>query len=143
MKNRIFIALFLISLSFSAFSQKNITWQDLSYVNFEEQYLDNFGDSFLIPAFENQVLKLNGKTIFIKGYVLDLVEDKYTFLLSKNPMASCFFCGMAGPETIVEVQFKEETKLKTDQIITVKGTLQLNKDDVNHCNYILKNATII
>ncbi|MBS9463948.1 homoserine dehydrogenase [Flagellimonas sp. 389] len=56
-------------------------------------------------------------------------------------MASCFFCGAAGPETIIEVNFKEKPPFRTDQIVTVTGILELNRNNVDHCNYILKAAT--
>ena len=56
-------------------------------------------------------------------------------------MASCFFCGAAGPETIVEVSFEEKPPFKTDQIVTVTGILQLNANNVDHCNYILNEAS--
>lgn len=56
-------------------------------------------------------------------------------------MASCFFCGGAGPETIIEVIFKKKPPFKTDQIVEITGILELNADDVDHCNYILKEAT--
>jgi hypothetical protein len=33
-------------------------------------------------------------------------------------------------------------KFKNDEVITIKGILKLNKDDIYHCNYILKNAEV-
>ena len=55
-------------------------------------------------------------------------------------MAACFFCGGAGPETIIEVYFKDTPPFKTDQGIEITGVLELNADDVAHCNYIIRNA---
>ena len=63
------------------------------------------------------------------------------FLLSKNPLASCFFCGGAGPETVIEVYFKEKPPYKTDDVVEITGKLQLNVDDVSKANYILNNST--
>ena len=52
-------------------------------------------------------------------------------------MAACFFCGVGGPETAIELQFKNKPNFKTDEIVAITGTLKLNKDDVEHFNYIL------
>ena len=55
-------------------------------------------------------------------------------------MASCFFCGASGPESVIEINFKSVPPFKTDQIVTITGVLELNKYDVDHFNYILNNA---
>jgi hypothetical protein len=138
--------LLILSIFFSGLSQAqttNISWNDLTDVNFKETFVEQYGDYFLTPDFGDNVKALEGQTIEIKGYVLDLIGDGKVFLLSKLPMASCFFCGMAGPETIIELQFNEDQQLKTDQVISVQGSLKLNKEDVNHCNYILTNTKIV
>ncbi len=51
-----------------------------------------------------------------------------------------FLCGVGGPETAVELQFRSKPNFKTDAIVEVTGVLKLNKDDVEHFNYILKNC---
>ncbi|WP_341220585.1 homoserine dehydrogenase [Polaribacter atrinae] len=56
-------------------------------------------------------------------------------------MSSCFFCGVGGPETAVELHFKNKPNFKTDQIVAVTGILKLNRDDVEHFNYILTDCT--
>ncbi|WP_200942790.1 hypothetical protein [Dyadobacter sp. Leaf189] len=59
-------------------------------------------------------------------------------------MASCFFCGGAGPESIIELQFKnKKQKFKTDAVKFVKGKLLLNPTDVEHLNYILTEAEVV
>ena len=143
MKNKLLLVL-LILLSCKIYSQtQKITWLNLAEVKFEKTFLESYGDYFLTPDFEESIKDLEGKKIEIKGFVLNLIGDGKTFLLSKQPMASCFFCGMAGPETIMELHFNENKSLETDQIIFVEGVLELNKDDANHCIFILKNAKII
>ena len=59
------------------------------------------------------------------------------FILSKGPMSSCFFCGVGGPETAIELEFISKPTFKTDDIITVTGVLKLNSENVEHFNYIL------
>ena len=47
-------------------------------------------------------------------------------------MASCFFCGVGGPETAIELQFKTKPTFKMDDIVKITGTLELNRDDIYH-----------
>lgn len=136
MRNKIFIAVFLLTC-FTSFSQKKITWEDLAKVKFVDKYFPEFEQSFLYPNFSNEVKALEGKEVSITGYFLNLDPEGAVYILSKNPMASCFFCGVGGPETAVELNFKKNPPFKTDDIVTITGILQLNSDDVEHFNYIL------
>lgn len=99
---------------------------------------------FLYPTFGPDVLALKGKEIQIRGYIIPVDENENIYVISAQPMASCFFCGGSGPESIMELQFKNrKEKFKTDEIRTIKGTLLLNPGDIEHLNYILKNATVV
>ncbi|WP_394751049.1 hypothetical protein [Spongiimicrobium salis] len=139
MKNKILTTLILLSCCIG-FAQKKVTWQDLAQVKFEKKYFPDFGEYFLYPDFSSSVKALEGKKISITGYYLDINPQGSVFVLSKGPMSSCFFCGIGGPETAIELQFPEKPPFKTDDIITVTGILQLNSDDVEHFNYILKKS---
>jgi hypothetical protein len=45
---------------------------------------------------------------------------------------------------VAEIVFAyKRPKFKADQVITVKGTLSLNDLDIDHMNFILKNATLV
>lgn len=127
---------------FQVEGQVKITWDDLTDVNFTEKYVKSVDATYLFPEFGPGVKKYDGKEIIISGYMLVLDPKGDFYVLSKGPFASCFFCGMAGPETIIEVQFKDKKhkRYKMDDRVTLKGTLKLNKDDIEHCNYILTNA---
>ncbi len=139
MKNKIVIALVLLgSLSISA--QKKVTWEDLAKVSFIDKYYKDYGQSFLFPVFSESVKNIEGQKITISGYFLSLDPSGAVYMLSKGPMAACFFCGIGGPETAMELQFKETPEFETDDIITVTGVLKLNKDDVEHFNYILQDV---
>ncbi|AKA36257.1 hypothetical protein [Flagellimonas lutaonensis] len=123
------------------FAQSRLTWEDFADVNFEPVYNKKYDVHFLMPKFGEKIQSYRGKKISITGYFLDISGTGEVFLVSQNPMASCFFCGAAGPETIIEVDFKEKPPFRTDQVVTVTGVLELNRNDVDHCNYILKEAT--
>ncbi|MFB0906671.1 MAG: hypothetical protein ACI9V1_001874 [Spirosomataceae bacterium] len=118
------------------------TWQDLSDVEFNREFVPSEKNYFYIPKFGKSVLALNGKTVQLSGYFIPFNEE--LAVISASPMASCFFCGAAGPETMAEIQFvKKPKRYKTDQRLTIRGTFRTNKDDFNHLNYILKNAEVV
>ena len=50
-----------------------------------------------------------------------------------------FFCGGAGPETVMEIYAKTPIKF-TSEAVTIRGKLELNSDDVNRLIYSLTNA---
>lgn len=142
MKNKILIAFVLLS-SLTCVAQKKITWKDLSKVKFEKKYFPAYGQHFLYPTFSESIKALEGKKVTITGYFLNIDPNGKIFILSKGPMASCFFCGIGGPETAMEIQFAVKPSYKTDDIITVTGTLKLNSDDVEHFNYILEKSIAV
>ncbi len=137
-----FVTLFLwIFVSSFAIAQQQMTWTDFADVEFKPTYNEKYGIEFLMPTFGNIIKGYEGKLINITGYFLDISGNGKIFLLSQNPMAACFFCGGAGPETIIEVNFLDKPPYKTDQVVSISGVLELNEKDVDHCNYILKEAT--
>ncbi len=141
MLKSILTLLFVTSISFFATAQEELTWEDLADVSFKPVYNEKYDTNFLVPTFGKNIKSQSGKLITIKGYFLDISASGEVLLVSKNPLASCFFCGAAGPETIIEINFKEKPPFKTDQIVTITGVFQLNEKDVDHCNYILNEAT--
>lgn len=141
MHNSILILLFVTFSCSLARSQEQLTWDDFADVSFEPVYNEKYDVHFLMPKFGEKIKSYQGKEVSIKGYFLDISGSGEVFLVSQNPMASCFFCGAAGPETIVEVVFKEKPPFKTDQIVVITGILELNGNNVDHCNYILKGAS--
>ena len=54
----------------------------------------------------------------------------------------CFFCGGAGPESVMEVESKEPIKYTAESII-LQGTLRLNADDINRLMFKMDNAVKI
>ncbi|WP_299365634.1 hypothetical protein [Winogradskyella sp.] len=136
MKNKIIIA--LISLTcFTSYAQKEITWQDLANITFERKYFPIYDEYFLYPYFSSDMKALEGKEVTITGYFLDIDPKGEIFILSKGPMSSCFFCGIGGPETAIELHFSSKPSFKMDDVVTITGTLKLNSEDINHFNYIL------
>jgi len=139
MRRLIIIILFFISIP--AMSQTKITWKTLSDVSFTDKYIEEEDAYVLYPHFGSKVKSLQGKEVFLKGYLLIMDPDEGIYILSRAPFSSCFFCGNSGPESIVELKLKpNHPNYKMDQIVTIKGKLRLNKEDIYHCNYIFEGA---
>ena len=124
-----FITLSLwIFVSSFAIAQQQMTWTDFADVEFKPTYNEKYGIEFLMPTFGDAIKGYEGKLISITGYFLDISGNGKIFLLSQNPMAACFFCGGAGPETIIEVNFLEKPPYKTDQVVSISGVLEYSYD---------------
>lgn len=123
-----------------------ITWKTLSDVRFKEEYNKEFDFNVMVPTFGASVKSLNGKMVQITGYTIpiDEVGFKDIVVLSANPYSQCFFCGMAGPETIMDIKPKKKLNgIKVDKKVTFKGVLELNQRDLSKLNYILKDAELV
>jgi hypothetical protein len=139
--------LFFVSFIFTGLIPADplAAWDILEKVKFSPVFFKEFNEQFLVPQFDAKIKAYEGKEMIFKGYYMPIdLEDSRTIILSKFPYSQCFFCGGAGPESVVEVVFpSKHPRFKADQIITVKGTMTLNDKDINHMNFILKNATIV
>ena len=136
MRNKIIVLILIFVSNTICFAQKDITWKDLSEVTFVDKYFPEYDAIFLHPTFSDSVKALEGEVLTITGYFLSIDPKAKFYVLSKGPMSSCFFCGVGGPETAIELQFASDPKFKTDDIITVTGKFKLNSEDVRHFNYI-------
>ncbi|HKK79252.1 MAG TPA: hypothetical protein VJ933_06465 [Phaeodactylibacter sp.] len=128
--------------AFLAAAQENIDWKLLSRVRFKTDYIKDLDAYYMKPKFSKAVEAYEGKAVILSGYFIPYNEQNMFFVLSRYPLSSCFFCGAAGPETVVELQLKPEAvqRFRMDEQLTFKGILELNVHDLDHCNYILKNA---
>ncbi len=149
MKKYINVSL-LVILSISIFSftfldePTKITWETLRDVTFKKKWSAEESMFILYPTFGAKVAGLKDKEIILTGYMIPVDVDQNVYVLSANPYSSCFFCGGAGPESVVQIKFKKSTKrFNTDDRVTVKGTLKLNADDINELNYILVNTDLV
>jgi hypothetical protein len=140
---RISLFSLLLLLSLPSFSQTRITWDTLTDVTFTDRYSKELDAYYYFPNFGASVLALNNKEVIIKGYLLEIDAKNDIYVLSANPFAACFFCGGAGPESIIELKVaKDHPRFKMDQVLTFQGEFKLNAADIYQCNYILENAQI-
>lgn len=122
----------------------NKTWKKLSKVTFQKKYDDLMGFKVDFPVFAPSVQQMDGQEVIIKGYIIPVegYKSHKEFVFSAFPYSMCFFCGGAGPETVMEVVASKPVKY-TAESVTLKGTLELNDNDINRLMYALKDAQII
>ncbi len=146
LREKIFLITWLLCAALPAKAQiQHPGWKILADTKFKAQYFKQYQESFLVPTFGAELKAHEGKLFRIRGYVIPLeLEEGHTVIISRYPNASCFFCGGAGPESVVEVVLKEKPPaFKMDQIVVVEGILTLNAVDVEHMNFILKDARLV
>ena len=119
-------------------------WQTLGKVTFKKQYDDLLGFKIDIPVFSETVRAIDGDEITLRGYIVPTqgYKSHNEFVFSAFPYNMCFFCGGAGPETVIEVVTVEAIEYTADPI-TIKGKLALNDEDPNRLMYALSGATLL
>ncbi len=142
----IFLNTLTLILCFTAFqmaaqdTDSNV-WKTLSKITYKKEYDELMGFKVDVPVFSKDVEMLDGKEVTLKGYIIPVegYKSHTEFVFSAFPYNMCFFCGGAGPETVMEVVTTEPVKY-TAEAIELKGTLHLNGTDINKLIYSLSNA---
>lgn len=140
------VALLFTVLTTPVFAQTKFdAWHEFAKTKFEPKYYEKIGEYLFYPTFSAELKALEGKEITVEGFYVPFApEDGDYIIISKFPMSQCFFCGGGGPESIAEVTFKNApSKFQVDDLITVKGRLKLNTNDIDHVNFILLDAVLV
>ena len=132
------LLVYFFALSLSA--QTHIDWNTLADVRFEERKDEVADLTFNQADFGSIVSQFDSQEVSITGYMIPMDPMGLSYALSRNPNAVCFFCGGAGPETVVQLSFATMKRYPTDAKRTFKGILQLNEQDINSLTYVLKEA---
>lgn len=141
---RAFFLIISLACSFMVMAQQGTSaenWKKLSNIEYEKS-TDEYGEIY-VPKFGPEIKKLESKVIELSGYIIPF-EGMFApehLIISAVPVASCFFCGGAGPESVAEIYLSEPVKY-TAKKVTITGKLQLNSTDVDQLMYILKDAKI-
>jgi len=137
------ILLLILPLITSAQTKENV-WKSLADVAIEDRYDASMGYEVSYPVFGERAQPLDGQQIVVKGYMIPFeayLKPKY-FILSALPIAACFFCGGAGPETVMEVFSQDNIELSSE-VIQLRGKLELNADNPDRMMYILRDAELL
>ena len=121
-----------------------VVWKTLGKITFKKEYDEIMGFKVDKPVFSKEVQALEGKVIEVKGYIIPVegYKSHKEFVFSAFPYNMCFFCGGAGPETVMEVYSKEPIKYSAEAV-TIKGKLQTNSDDINRLIYTLVDVVLV
>ena len=146
MHRYIIIAIFVLFGSTSVIGQTSgkSVWKTLADITYIKEYDELLGFKIDKPVFGEKVRNLEETEITIKGYIIPLEGYKghTEFIFSAYPYSMCFFCGGAGPETVMEVVASKPVNY-TDEMITLKGKITLNDSDINRLMYLLTDAVKI
>lgn len=139
------LGLLLLILNCTLLYAQASAWDSFARVKFVSKYNADYGMNIQVPQFDWTIRLLEGKEVSLKGYFVPTdLQTPRSIILSRVPNSSCFFCGGAGPETVARINFKHPIhKLKTDEILKVKGKLRLNDSNYREMSFILEEAEII
>lgn len=117
----------------------SLVWPKLYDIKYET-VKDDLGD-YQKPIFSAATKALNGKVVTLPGYMIpfDNGMKGTKFMFSSLPINACFFCGVGGPEGVVEVTTKQPLSF-SDKPIEIKGILRLNDKDPDKMIYLLEQA---
>ena len=134
-----------VFFSSSVYAQKSVykglpslIWPKLYSITYQKK------DETDKPIFTKEVLALANKQITLPGYMVPFENGLkgIHFMLSSLPLNACFFCGVGGPETIVEI-FLTEPISYTDKPVEIRGKLILNDKNPDKMIYILEKAEFL
>lgn len=123
-----------------------LPWSTLAQVEFNWAYSDEMGQEVPFPIFGPTLRVLDGQQVEVSGYVIPVEESgsETIVILSAFPYSQCFFCGQAGPESVIDILAGTKLpRLSLDEKISFRGRLRLNDDDLRYLNYMLEAAELV
>lgn len=125
-------------------AQTESLWKTLAKITYKKEYDEFLGFKIDKPVFSPEIKALDGKEVTVKGFIIPVegYKSHKEFILSAFPYSMCFFCGGAGPETVMEVTSVEPIEYSAESVV-IKGKLKLNSDDVNKLMYSLSEARLV
>ena len=125
-------------------AQESNTWKTLGKVTYKKKFDELLGFKVDVPVFGKEVKALEGKIVELQGYIIPVegYKSHNEFVFSAYPYSNCFFCGGAGPETVMEVKSIDPVKYSVNPI-KIRGRLHLNDRDINRLMYFLTDARLV
>jgi hypothetical protein len=118
--------------------KKRGTWDTLLATKYEQR------NGLYYPIFDKEQKQLDEKDITIEGYLIPTTTSKGAnyFLLSFFPYQTCYFCGLAGIQSLLEVETTQEV-VYTDKLLKIKGIFVLNRNNDGNFFYKIMNAEVV
>jgi hypothetical protein len=135
MKNLLFISLVCLSSITSMKAQQVLSWDILAVP------YTTTPDGLYQPQFPTWLDGYKNQEVVLQGYLVPVDVQTKQYALSRYAFSSCFFCGNAAPNTVVELVFKNQPDhLITDQFVVIKGTIVFNEKDPYRLFFIIQQA---
>lgn len=141
-RNSLLALLFTLIGYVQGFAQNSDPWVTLREVKWNHFYDETLGFDVSQPVFGEDIQALDGKEITIQGYIVPVDTDGDYMVLSALPFNNCFFCGNAGPETVMEIDLSKNKSL-INKYVTLRGKLDLNSQDYLSLIYKLSNVELV
>lgn len=137
------LTFFLIGTIAIANAQES-TWKTLAKITYTKQYDELMGFKVDVPVFSEDIKAMEGKEVEVKGYIIPVegYKSHKEFIFSAFPYTMCFFCGGAGPETVMDVYAKNPVEYTAEQVV-LRGKLELNATDINRLMYSIHDAEVV
>lgn len=120
------------------------SWFILASVEIDYKFSKEYDTYMYMPVMDHRATELEGRELTLKGYFMPVDMPDGEIVISENSYSSCFFCGGAGPESIVEVKLRSaHSQFKVDEVLIVRGRLKINATDPDHSIFILENAELM
>ena len=141
----LFLGLFSLAVHLpgQAPAEPNV-WKTLAKLTYKKEYNELLGFKVDVPVFSEDVRALEGQEVEVRGYIIpvDGYKSQSEFVFSAFPYNMCFFCGGAGPETVMEVVAATPIAYTTEPV-TIRGILHLNEEDINRLIYSLEEVVLV
>jgi hypothetical protein len=120
------------------------TWKTLAKITYTKQYDELMGFKVDVPVFSEDIKAMEGKDVEVRGYIIPVegYKSHKEFIFSAFPYSMCFFCGGAGPETVMDVYAKNPVEYTAEQVV-LRGKLELNATDINRLMYSIHDAEVV
>ena len=123
-------------------AQLSLSWKELQLTQFE---IISKGENVGLykAKFHKSLRAFENREVVIAGFIVPMDIEQNLYALSLNPFTSCFFCGNADPNTVIELSFiKKQSKFLVDQYVIIKGVFKLNHDNPNELFFKITEAKI-
>lgn len=127
-------------------------WETLLNLKIKVRFDQEADDVLFEPKFSEKIRAYEGEIIELEGFIIphdvagdalsNAGDDGTKFMFSAFPLASCFFCGEAGVESVMEVSPKKPVSYTEDKVI-LRGRLELNGEDLMRLPYLLKDVELV
>ena len=139
---RLLIIAFAFSIAPIFLSAQTGVWGTLSMLKY-----DRNADGTINPEgkFLPMIQKLEGQEVVLRGYMIPLSGKRAqsNFMFSAYPYANCFFCGQAGPESVMEVFMKDDKAIEfSENLIELKGIFHF-QPTIGDITYHMEQAQVV